>query len=148
MHLDEIEKQMPKIIEFCDLGQYFDQPMESYSSGMSARLRFAIASASSPDILLVDEALAVGDATFKDKSRDLVNGILESAGTLLLVSHSPADITKFCQKAVWLEQGYLICVGNAEEVSLKYREWTWHLALGKLDKADELLIDAIDEELL
>lgn len=130
---------LPGIAEFASIGDFFDAPMETYSSGMSARLRFAIAAASRPEILLVDEALAVGDATFKKKSADLVGNLLESAGTVFLVSHSTAEVENICNRSIWIEKGRIVADGTPTKVCGAYREWAWYLAINDLASASSVV---------
>jgi len=99
-------------------------PMRAYSSGMSARLRFAISTASRPDILLIDEALATGDVDFRQRSRQRVDEIIEHAGTVLLVSHSMSTIRSMCERVIWINKGLVEMDGPTEEVLDEYAERT------------------------
>lgn len=116
MSPEEIEKRYDEIVEFSGIGDFIDLPMRTYSSGMAARLRFAIASAKSHDILLVDEALATGDAEFKTKSEQKIKDLRDQAGTVFLVSHSLDVVTDTCNRALWLDKGTLRMDGDAKEV--------------------------------
>ncbi len=111
-----------EIVEFADIGHFIDLPMSSYSSGMGARLRFAISTAAVPDILVVDEALATGDAQFQARAEDRINQMRSSAGTIFVVSHSPSTIKKMCARGLWMEQGHLVMDGTAQEVADTYAE--------------------------
>ena len=103
---EEIDAVLPDIVEFADLGEYLDQPLRSYSSGMKSRLGFAISVNSRPDILIVDEALSVGDREFKKKCVAKVNEIMaDNNVTLLFVTHSLKTATEFCQRSIVLEKG-------------------------------------------
>ena len=103
---EEIDAVLPDIVEFADLGEYLDQPLRSYSSGMKSRLGFAISVNSRPDILIVDEALSVGDREFKKKCVAKVNEIMaDNNVTLLFVTHSLKTATEFCQRGIVLEKG-------------------------------------------
>src|SRR6202167_4754946 len=92
----------PRIVEFSGVGDFVNLPMKAYSTGMGARLRFAIASAKSHDILLVDEALATGDAEFQRKSHDRIDELRAEAGTVFLVAHNLAEIAETCHRSIWL----------------------------------------------
>ena len=117
---DEIEELRPKIIEFAELQDFIDFPMKTYSSGMSARLKFAIASSKQHEILIVDEALAVGDARFRKRSEARIREIRENAGTIFLVSHSMKSIRDTCNRAIWIEKGVQKMDGTADEVVKAY----------------------------
>lgn len=113
---EEIEEVMPKIIEFADIGEYIDQPLRSYSSGMKARLGFAISVNSNPDILIVDEALSVGDKQFRKKCTAKVQEIMSDSNvTLLFVTHSLSTARDFCQKGIVLEKGTKLYEGGIED---------------------------------
>lgn len=118
----EIVKRMDEIIEFTGLGDAIDRPLRTYSSGMGARLKFGIATAVVPDILLIDEALATGDAEFQDRAKQKVNEIVESAGTVFVVAHSLAAVRKMCDRVIWLDQGRVVVDGEATPVVRAYRE--------------------------
>jgi teichoic acid transport system ATP-binding protein len=96
--------------------------MDTYSSGMQARLAFSIATLRVPEILLIDEALAVGDKEFRTRSLERVNQIREQAGTVIMVSHSLKEITDSCSRAIWLDKGILRMEGSADEVVAAYEE--------------------------
>ncbi len=113
---DQIAEQYDAICEFAGIGKFVHLPMSTYSSGMSARLRFAIAAARSPDILLIDEALATGDARFRRRSELRIRELREQAGTVFLVSHGLGIIRKTCTRAIWLEHGKIIVDGDADAV--------------------------------
>ena len=112
----EVEARLDDVVEFTDLGPSIDLPMETYSSGMRARLHFAIATALTPEILLVDEALAVGDQAFREKSARRLEEHRSAAGTVLLVSHNLSEIRRSCDRVVWLEQGRIVLDGPTDEV--------------------------------
>ncbi|MGP9837819.1 ABC transporter ATP-binding protein [Arthrobacter sp. 179] len=119
----EIEELREEIITFAELEDFIDLPMRTYSSGMSARLKFAIAAAKQHDILIVDEALAVGDARFHRRSEAKIRAIRENAGTVFHVSHSMKSIKDTCNRALWINQGKLEMDGEPAEVIAAYREW-------------------------
>lgn len=116
MGMDEIGVLMPEIEAFAEIGDYIDQAVRMYSSGMQVRLAFAVATAVRPDILIVDEALAVGDAYFQHKCSLRIRQFQEQGTTLLFVSHDPATVRAFCKKAIWLDQGRLRRFGDAKDV--------------------------------
>ncbi len=118
----QVREKFEEIVEFADIGEFIDLPMKSYSSGMGARLRFAISTAVIPDILVVDEALATGDAQFKARAQERIAEIREHAGTVFMVSHSPDSIRKSCTRAIWLERGELMMDGAAGQVVDAYTE--------------------------
>ncbi|MGI8947362.1 MAG: ABC transporter ATP-binding protein [Ornithinimicrobium sp.] len=118
----EVQDKYDEIVEFSGIGDFIDLPMSSYSSGMAARLRFAISTAAVPDILVVDEALGTGDALFRERAAQRIAQIRDAAGTIFMVSHSPGAIQSMCDRALWLEQGHLIMDGPAAEVGQAYAE--------------------------
>lgn len=116
----QVREKFAEIAEFADIGEFINLPMSTYSSGMAARLRFAISTAAVPDILVVDEALSTGDALFRAKATERIEQIRESAGTVFMVSHSSATITQLCGRALWMDAGHLIMDGPAQEVVAAY----------------------------
>ena len=122
MPADELDSAIEQIIDFTELGEAIDRPLQTYSAGMRARLHFAISTATRPEILLIDEALAVGDKAFRDKSRERIEELLDAAGTLMLVSHSTAEIRAMCNRVVWVEKGVLRADGPVNDVVGEYEE--------------------------
>jgi len=116
MHADEVLGLMPEIEAFAEIGDYIDQPVRMYSSGMQVRLAFSIATAKRPDILIVDEALSVGDAYFQHKSFERIREFRQQGTTLLIVSHDKAAIQSLCDRAILLDGGRLAKEGGPEEV--------------------------------
>jgi lipopolysaccharide transport system ATP-binding protein len=112
----EIVRMLPDIEAFAEIGDYFDQPVRTYSSGMQMRVAFGVATAVRPDILIVDEALSVGDAYFQHKSFDRIRQFREQGTTLLIVSHDRSAVQQLCGRAILLDQGRLIKDGGVEEV--------------------------------
>lgn len=118
----QVEDRFAEIVEFSGIGDFIYMPMTAYSSGMAARLRFAISTAAVPDVLLIDEALATGDASFKARSRDRIEQIRQQAGTVFLVSHSARTIENMCDRAIWIDKGELIDDGPVQDVLPRYRK--------------------------
>ncbi len=116
----ELEAKFDEIIEFAGLEDFVDVPLRAYSSGMQARLQFAIATVVTPDILMIDEALAVGDQEFRRKSEARIKGMVEKAGTIFLVSHSMESILDTCSRVLWMDKGKLVMDGPVEEVVEAY----------------------------
>lgn len=142
---EEADEAFPDIVELADIGPSIHLPMNTYSSGMGARLRFAIALAARPDILLIDEALATGDASFKERSLERMKELRRGAGTVFLVSHAAQTVEEECTRAIWLHRGRLVIDGPAEDVARQYRWYAWNLAKGEREKAAGLLEDAFRE---
>lgn len=115
----QIEQRLEKILAFADIGEFIDQPVRSYSSGMSVRLAFAVIAHVDADILIIDEALAVGDAFFSQKCMRFLRDFQKN-GTLLFVSHDAAAVTNLCENAVWLQNGQMRLVGSSQEVVEAY----------------------------
>ncbi|RZU61543.1 teichoic acid transport system ATP-binding protein [Zhihengliuella halotolerans] len=122
-----IKENYSKIVELAGLEGFMDLPMRTYSSGMSARLRFAIAAAAEPEILIVDEALNTGDAQFRERTRKRMDGLRENAGCVFLISHSMSTIREMTNRAIWIDKGELVMDGDPEEVTVAYRRYTWLL---------------------
>lgn len=116
MSRGEVEERMDEVIAFAGLEEFIDMPMRAYSSGMKARLRFSVASAVNPEILLIDEALAVGDRQFKKRSRNRIMDMIDEAGTLVLVSHALGKLRDLCDRGIWLDHGRIIEDGPIDEV--------------------------------
>jgi teichoic acid transport system ATP-binding protein len=112
----EIDEASPSIIEFSGLKEFIDLPMRTYSQGMSARLRFSIAASKKHDILIIDEALAVGDRKFRLKAEDKIRQMRQEAGAVLLVSHNMKSIQDTCNRVIWLEKGELVMDGEPKAV--------------------------------
>ena len=135
----ETKAVTPAIVELAGIGDSVYRPMKTYSSGMGARLRFAINAASRPDILLIDEALGTGDATFKKKSEAVLTEIRRDAGTVFLVSHAAQTIEEMCTRAIWLHHGRMIADGPAYDTARAYRYWAWKVAKGETEEAERTL---------
>jgi teichoic acid transport system ATP-binding protein len=118
----EIADEFDSICEFAGIGEFVHLPMKTYSSGMGARLRFAIAAARAPDILLIDEALATGDVQFRRRSEKRILELRQEAGTVFLVSHGLGIIRESCTRAIWLEDGKVVLDGETNTVCDAYVE--------------------------
>lgn len=112
-----------EIIEFSELREFEDVPVKNYSSGMLARLGFAIATIVNPDILIVDEILAVGDFAFQEKCHKRISEMMNNGATVILVSHSEEDVKRLCNHAAWINRGKLIFVGESETAIEKYKSY-------------------------
>ncbi|MFW0110013.1 ABC transporter ATP-binding protein [Rothia sp. P6271] len=138
----ELPDAKTQIMELAGIGEAINRPMRTYSSGMAARLRFAIMLANRPRITLIDEALSTGDASFADRSAQAMKELLDQAGTVFLVSHAAQTIENMCTRAIWLDFGELVMDGDAREVARKYRWFAHNIAQGDERKAARLLYDA------
>ncbi|WP_414709618.1 ABC transporter ATP-binding protein [Rhodopseudomonas sp.] len=113
---DEIEERMPDIVEFTELGDYLDVPVRTYSSGMMTRLTFAVATCFAPEILLMDEWIMAGDASFLAKAQSRVQSFVSKASVLVLASHSLETCRRFCNQAIWMDQGQIKAAGPIDEI--------------------------------
>ena len=120
----EVKEKFREIVDFAEIGDFVNLPMKSYSSGMGARLRFSISASAIPDILMIDEALATGDAAFRAKSKAKMDEVREGAGTVFLVSHSLNTIMSMCTRVLWVHEGQLVMDGDAKEVCGAYKKYT------------------------
>ena len=119
----ELEKKYNDIVEFSELHDYMNVPLKNFSSGMVARLGFAIAIDVDPDILLIDEVLAVGDENFRQKCAKKISELKEKGATFIVVSHSMGQIKQLCQRAIWIENSKLVADGPVDEICAKYEEY-------------------------
>ena len=119
----EIEHKYKEIVDFAELHDYMNMPLKNFSSGMVARLGFAIAIDVNPDILLVDEILSVGDENFRKKCAAKINELRDRGVTFVIVSHNMSQIKNLCQKAVWIEDSHMRAYGDSKEVCDKYIEY-------------------------
>jgi ABC-2 type transport system ATP-binding protein len=120
---EQMLERMDAIAAFAELEEFLDAPTRTYSTGMSARLAFSVATDVDPDILLVDEALAVGDERFRAKCQDRMAALREDGRTFLLVSHNLTDVVESCQRAIWISEGRVLQDGPAADVCDAYHAW-------------------------
>lgn len=139
----EIESMEESIIEFAELEEFIDQPVKSYSSGMRSRLGFAISVTIDPDILIIDEALSVGDRAFAEKSLAKMQEFKERGKTMIFVSHSLGQVKEFCDKVLWLEYGQVKEYGPTEEVAKNYE-----IFLKKFKKMNKVQREAYRDKML
>lgn len=137
-----IAEHFDEIVEFAEVGQFLDMPLKNYSSGMVARIAFAIATAVIPDILIVDEVLSVGDFMFQKKCEDRISSLINDHGvTVLIVSHDNNQIERLCNKAAWIEKGHLRMIGDSERVCRTYRVLGGHAGSKESEK---LVLEALE----
>ena len=123
LSLNEARGVLPEIVEFSELGDFIDQPMRTYSSGMYGRLAFAVAVTMEPEILLIDEALSVGDARFRRKSANKMRELCSQARTIILVSHALGTVRELCDQALWMDKGVMRMWDEPETVVDAYTEF-------------------------
>jgi teichoic acid transport system ATP-binding protein len=123
MSAEEVDDRVDEIVDFTELGDAINRPLRTYSSGMRARLHFAIATSVRPRILLIDEALSVGDRMFRKKSAERIGELLDDAGTLMFVSHALNEIRRQCNRAIWIEKGTLRARGAGGDVIDEYNAY-------------------------
>lgn len=132
---EEIEEKKPSIIEFADIGEYISQPVKNYSSGMKSRLGFAIAVHTNPDILVIDEALSVGDSTFAKKSLKKMEEFKQQGKTIFFISHSVSQMKVFCDRIIWMHFGEVKEYGAKTDVLNKYARFiNWFNELDEFEK--------------
>lgn len=134
--VDELEQP---VADWADIGDAIDRPLKTYSSGMRARLRFSISTAVRREILLVDEALSTGDASFATRAEERMNSFLDSSGTIFLVSHGPTAIKNYCSRALWIDDGTFVADGPSDEIADAYRAWSHFAAQKRQDKMEKIL---------
>lgn len=116
-----IDEHFDQIVDFAELRDFLDMPIKNYSSGMVARIAFAIATVITPDILIVDEILSVGDFLFQEKCEKRINELMEGGTTIVIVSHTIAQIERLCDRVMWIEKGNLKMLGETSEVCQAYK---------------------------
>ncbi|MCL4556636.1 MAG: ABC transporter ATP-binding protein, partial [Gammaproteobacteria bacterium] len=127
----EIEAKFDEIVAFSELAAFIDQPVKTYSSGMFVRLAFAVATSIEPDILIIDEALSVGDGAFSRKSFDRIMALKARGTTILFCSHALYQIEALCDRAIWLKDGKVALLGDTQEVTSSYQAFLSQLDQGK-----------------
>ena len=139
---DSVTRELlPSIIEFADLGAFIDAPLKTYSSGMRARLGFSIATSVDPDILLLDEVLATGDATFRAKSKARVIELVRAAKAVVLVTHDMGWVSEYCNRALLIEKGLVVSEGSPAEVVALHQQHTEEAKARKAANATAAGID-------
>lgn len=118
----EIDEKFDSIVEYAELGTAIDRPVKTYSSGMFSKLAFSVSMHLDPDVLLLDEVLAVGDVAFRAKSMETMQELLDRSGTIVFVSHSMNSVQDFCDRVLWLQEGRVVAEGEAAEVVGLYKE--------------------------
>lgn len=118
----EMEDKYDDIVKFSELSEFIDVPVKNFSSGMLARLGFSIATIGTPDLLIVDEVLAVGDFRFQEKCENRIQAMRDQGTSILFVSHSIDQVQKICNRAIWIERGRIIEDGSSKEVGDKYKQ--------------------------
>ena len=118
-----IKEKMDEIEEFAELGDFFDEPVRTYSSGMRSRLGFAVSTVVNPDIIILDEVMSTGDAAFRKKANKRMEEMRERTKTVIIVSHNPDQLREICSRVVWLEQGQLMMDGEVDEVLSVYKQF-------------------------
>ncbi|MDU4659691.1 MAG: ABC transporter ATP-binding protein, partial [Clostridium butyricum] len=147
---EEMEKRVNPIVEFADIGQFINQPVKTYSSGMFARLAFAVAINVEPEILIVDEALSVGDTRFQIKCIDKMKELKENGTTILFVSHATEQVKRFCNRAVWINNGEMMDIGESSEIIDKYESYMLYGGIidSKINQETIVISEKDDEPLI
>ena len=135
MSHDELQERVDRIVSFADIGEFIDASIKTYSSGMRARLGFAIATSVDPDVLLLDEVLATGDQVFRAKSKARVGELVKQAKGIVLVTHDMSWVTEYCNRAILLEKGRIVIEGDPADVVAVHQE---HSAAAKAKAAEEI----------
>lgn len=139
---EDMDKKVQLILEFADIGQFINQPVKTYSSGMFARLAFAVAINVDPEILIVDEALSVGDSKFQTKCIDKMEEIREKGATVLFVSHAAEQINRFCNTSIWIEKGHLKALGKSSDIISEYENYM------KYGEINEIKVEEIESHIV
>lgn len=140
-----IDQHFDEIVDFSEVGEFLDMPLKNYSSGMISRIAFAIATVIVPEILIVDEVLAVGDFMFRQKCEKRIQSLIRDHGTtVLIVSHSSPQIERLCNKAIWIEKGHTRMVGTAKEVSQTYQALGGHAGSAE---AEQFVFELVNDQI-
>lgn len=143
----EVDKKIDDIIKFADIGEHINQPVKTYSSGMFVRLAFAVAISVDPEILIVDEALAVGDTRFQVKCMDKFMEFMKAGKTILFVSHDLNSVKRFCKRAIWINSGSVVMDGDVDEVTDSYSDFlTSDMDFDEYQKQKNNLTNNLNEE--
>jgi len=134
---EEIEEKLASIVEYADIGPFLYSPISTYSTGMKARLGFAVLAHIDPDVLIVDEALSVGDGEFQQKCERTMRDLLARGTTLFLVSHDMTTVLDLCPRTIWLEKGRIRAMGESQKIVEDYLA-TWHVPTPNEVKAEDL----------
>ncbi|QNE89958.1 ABC transporter ATP-binding protein [Corynebacterium incognita] len=137
----EVESREASVSEWAEIGDAIDRPLTTYSSGMRARLVFAISTEVRRELLLIDEALSTGDKAFKDRATERMDSFLDSSGTVFLVSHGAGTIKDYCDRALWIHNGEIIMDDDATETSKTYVRWAQYRSKNMDKSANSLLED-------
>lgn len=137
MSEQEVAEKLPDIIEFAELGEYIDLPFRTYSAGMKARLLFSISISFTPEIMIIDEALAAGDSYFIRKCFQRIREICSSGRTIILVSHDIAQVTTLCDRAMLMVDGKVIVEGDVDEVAVAYDDWVFEKSVKNISAPDD-----------
>lgn len=140
-NIKEINQMMPDIIEFSELGEFIDQPVKDYSNGMRAKLGFSIVTHNNPDILIVDEALSVGDSNFATKALGKIKEFIADGKTIFFVSHDIKQVRQFTNKAMWIQYGEMLDFGDTETVADEYEAFVHKLDAMSVEERDAYVAD-------
>lgn len=141
---DEVNRLQDQVLEWSELGEAGNRPLKTYSAGMKSRLKFGIATAVRREILLVDEALSTGDATFNAKAKKRMDEFLTEAGTVFIVSHAAGTIEKYCSRAIWIHDGEIIADSTPSRVCRQYKLWSKRVSVGN-EKGATMVIDRMKD---
>lgn len=141
----EANRRLASITELAGLAEVIDWPVHTYSSGMYSRLALAVALQASPDLLLVDEALSAGDASFRSRIDEAVSALVEHAGSVMLISHSFPQVRRLCDRCIWVHDGQVVEDGAPKEVIIAYQEWVYAQDPERQPRATATLANGDDE---
>ena len=144
----ELEQKFEEIVTFADIGDFIDEPVKTYSSGMFVRLAFAVAINVNPEILIVDEALSVGDGVFVHRCMAKIKDFQDSGGTILFVSHDIASVNRLCSSAIWINHGQIVEKGTPVDISKSYQAWIYEKINDGIKNKTERLIDSQNIEII